>query len=146
MRGSNDVGHVFGSQCRSGQTAAEFVDAFSVGERTALFHHTFERFAVVGFNAHADFAIIQQQDIATLNIFDQVGKVQTDAAGIARNIGLFVKSEGAAVGQKHAFFFEFGYTDFGSLQIGQYADMHAFFFSDFAHDVDAVDVLLRGAV
>ena len=107
------------------------VHALAVGDLAAD-HHFGDGVSGRAFgNPQADLAVIDQEDRAGLQGFEDLGMRQADAAGIAR-LAVKIKAEALALGQPLGTVSEHAAAQFRALQVGEDPDRAADLGLDFA--------------
>ena len=134
QRGSDDVRFVFVGKRFCREAAAQFVDAFIVGERAADGDFG-EHFHALNFQHLQLYAtVVQQQDIAWHHVSRQAFIVDTDFLFIAfafAQVG--IQQEFVADIEENFTLFKGRYADFWTLQIAEDSNVAAQFGCDFTH-------------
>ena len=145
--GGFDVLLVFLGQGFGGEAAAALVEALVVGQGAADKNAGGDAGAVNGLDFHLDAAVVQYQDVAWLDVFNQLLVVNADAlfiAGFLVHAGVQDKLLAGLEG--HLVFREACDTKFWPLEVGEQGDKPAVGGGRFPHPQGALDVVFRTAV
>jgi hypothetical protein len=130
-----------------GQATAALVQALVVGQRAADQHPGGDAVVVNGLHFHFNAAVVEYQDVARLDVPDQLFVVDTHAlVGTRFLVHGGVQHEGLAGAQGDLVFGKAGNAQFRALEVGQQCNEAALGGGGLAHPSGASDVFFGAAV
>jgi hypothetical protein len=145
LRRDFDVAHVLVGERGRGESAPLAIDALVVRQRTAFLHGGVDARTAHFGNQQHDATVVEQQRVTRHHVIGQIAVIETDAMRITQR-ALGVEHESRALLQRDGAMRELADADFRALQIHQHADRAAHLACEFAHEIDALAMLVGGAV